>query len=365
MRSLNYKIINLMNFSEKTNTIYFINGRYLHQRITGVQRYAREVIHCFGGNKVSILSPEIDILKRGPFWEQVILPSYFKNHSILWSPTNTGPLAISRQVVTIHDLSTIDHPEWFSKPFALWYRFLLPHLAKRVHRVITDSQFSKNRILACFQIPEKKVKVIYPGVGEKFRPSTDIEINRVRSKYKLASIYILAVGSLEPRKNLLRLLDAYERMRGQYPKMELVIVGSSGYPFKDPHLDSLPKGTHLLSEIPDTDLPSIYSGAQFFVYPSIYEGFGLPILEAMACGTPVIASNATSIPEVVGEAGMLFDPFNVDAIATGMEKVINDPDLQNHLTELGLQRAKLFTWDRTAQQVWELLVQALEETQYD
>ena len=353
-----------MDFDEITNPNFFVNGRYLHQRITGVQRYAREVIHCFGGNKVSILSPEIDILKRGPFWEQVILPSYFNNHSILWSPTNTGPLAISRQVVTIHDISTIEHPEWFNKPFALWYRFLLPRLAKRVHRVITDSKFSKDRIIACFQIPERKIKVIYPGVGEKFRPSTGMEINRVINKYKLASTFMLAVGSLEPRKNLLRLLDAYEEIRVQYPKMELVIVGSSGYPFKDPSMDSLPKGTHLLGKVPDTDLPPLYSGAKIFVYPSIYEGFGLPVLEAMACGTPVIASTASSIPEVVGEAGLLFDPFDVDAIATGMEKVLNDPDLQNHLTELGLQRVKMFTWDRTAQQVWKVLVQSLEETQH-
>jgi len=354
-----------MDFYEITNPKFYINGRYLHQRITGVQRYAREVIHRFEGKKVSILSPEIDILKRGPFWEQVILPSYYKKDSILWSPTNTGPLAISRQVITIHDISTIDHPEWFSKPFALWYRFLLPRLAQRVHRVITDSQYSKNRMLACFQIPDKKVKVIFPGVSEKFRPSTDTEINRVRSKYNLASIFILAVGSLEPRKNLLRLLDAYEKIRVKYPKMELVIVGSSGYPFKDPGLNSLPVGTHLLSEVPDTDLPPLYSGAQIFVYPSIYEGFGLPVLEAMACGTPVIASTASSIPEVVGEAGLLFDPYDVYAIETEIEKLINDHDLQNHLTELGLQRAKLFTWDRTAQQVWEVLVQSLEETQYD
>ena len=343
------------------NSRFLVNGRFTRQRMTGVQRYAIEITRCLGNKIRLILPPEKSRYSRSPIWEQLYLPLIIKTKHLLWSPTNTGPLAISRQVVTIHDLSTIDHPEWFSKPFALWYRFLLPRLAKRVHRIITDSQFSKNRILACFQIPEKKVKVIYPGVGENFRPSTDIEINGVRSKYKLASIFILAVGSLEPRKNLLRLLDAYEKIHGQYPKMELVIVGSSGHPFKDPGLDFLPKGTYLLGEVPDTDMPALYSGAIAFVYPSVYEGFGLPPLEAMACGTPIIASNTTSLPEVVGEAGLLIDPLNISEIASAIEQVIKDAELRTKLREKGLQHAKLFSWETTAQQVLDVLCQAAQE----
>ena len=146
-----------------------------------------------------------------------------------------------------------------------------------------------------------------------------------------------------------------------YSDFELVVVGDTGYPFKDPKIDFKTPRLRLLGRIIDADLPALYSGATCFVYPSIYEGFGLPVLEAMACGTPVIASNTTSLPEVIGEAGLQVDPYDVNEIAAAIENIVEDKELQKDLRHRGLQQAKQFTWERTAKMTWDVLEQTRNE----
>ncbi|WP_218185331.1 glycosyltransferase family 4 protein [Calditerricola satsumensis] len=287
-------------------------------------------------------------------WEQFVLPLQVGNR-LLWSPANTGPLAISRQVVTIHDAATLVHPEWFDPRFALWYRFLLPRLMRRVLRVITVSEFSRQQLVEYGGAREEDIVVIPNGVDRRFKPASEEEIYSLRLRFRLMNPYILVVGSLEPRKNLRRLFMAWEQVQPILQEVDLVVAGSDGKVFRSLGFDHVPANVRLIGYVKDKDLPVLYSGAEVFVYPSLYEGFGLPPLEAMACGTPVITSNISALPEVVGDAALLVDPYCEESIATGILKVMEDRIFRENLRKSGLERSKLFTWDRTAELTWRVL----------
>ena len=345
----------------RNNIQVYINGRYTYQRLTGVQRYAIEVTSRII-DKVVLLKPKNHpFLYRGPLWEQLILPTKIMNNGILWSPTNTGPLATKNHVVTIHDISPIDHPEWFSSRFAAWYQFLLPKLARRVEKIITDSNFTLSRLVDVLKIPEEKIQVIPLGVSDNFQPINQRGINHVQAKYKITKPYVLSLGSIEPRKNIKGITQAWESIYHEIPEFELVIVGDVGFPFRDPEFDRSTPGAKMLGRVEDADLPGLYSGASCFIYPSIYEGFGLPILEAMACGTPVISSNTTSLPEVAGDACLLINPYDTDEISETIQKILQDANLREDLRTRGLLRAKQFSWDKTAAQVWNTLETAYQD----
>lgn len=345
----------------RDNFYVYVNGRYKYQRLTGVQRYAIEVISRFLGKFELIVPGNHLLMYRGPFWEQIILPRGIMKNGILWSPTNTGPLAIKNQVVTIHDLSPIDHPEWFSSRFAAWYQFLLPRLTRRVEKIITDSNFTLSRLVEVLNIPEEKVQVIPLGVSDNFQPINQPALEQIQAKYNLTKPYILSLGSLEPRKNIIGITQAWNRINHDFPEFELVIVGDTGFPFKDPGIDRSISRLRLLGRIADQDLPGLYSGALCFVYPSVYEGFGLPVLEAMACGAPVITSNTTSLPEVAGDACLLINPHSSEDISEAILKVLQDGNLRETLRIKGIHRAREFSWDTTAAQVWDTLITTHEE----
>lgn len=338
-----------------------VNARYLHHRVSGVQRYAHEVVSRLG-QRVNLFSP-----KRGGtgvfghIWEQVILPLEIGKRNLLWSPANTGPLTTQNQVVTIHDLCVIDHPEWFDPKFSAWYRFLLPRLVERVIKVITDSDYSRERILELFSLQKDRVVAIPLGVDTRFRPTPQEYIDVARSKYGIEKDYLAVIGSLQPRKNLTRLFQAWKQIHTNYKSLQLVVVGGTGHTFRDAGFIELPRGVNLTGYVKDTDLPMIYSGALAFVLPSLYEGFGLPLLEAMACGTPVICSNTTSLPEVVANAGILVDPYDPKAIAYGIQQMVEDHKLRNEFHQLGLKRAKQFTWEITSDEIWKVLLEAKEK----
>lgn len=282
----------------------------------------------------------------GNLWEQIILPAQIKQNEILWSPANAGPWLVQNQVLTIHDASVFDHPEWFKSSFAAWTRLSWKILAQRVKAIITVSRFSSERLKIHLRIPQEKIHVIHNGVGVPFEPQSQTRVEEVKKKYRLDKPYFLFVGTNEPRKNLSTLLEAWKSLKSS--THILFIAGGQGNVFADTNL-------HISTYVPDEDLPALYSGAAACVTTSHYEGFGLPALEAMACGAPVIAPNTTSFPEILGNTALLIDPLNAVEISIAMQKIMDDRQLANKLTERGSQHVKDFTWAQTAEKTQSLL----------
>jgi len=345
---------------------YLVNTRILSHPLTGVQRYLLELLQRMPSDQMHQIAPRRPLSgARAHLWEQTVLP--LQTHGqLLWSPSNTGPLAVSRQVATIHDVVPIDHPEWLNPRFAAWYRFLTPKLARRVARVITVSEFTKSRLLETTGVSDDKVIVVPLGVDARFVPQVREQVESAIHKLGLpTSLYVLSLGSLEPRKNLGRLLRAWEVIYRRLPEdVWLVVSGAKGkrLVFQDvPELESLPPRVFLTGHVPDELLPSLYAGAMAFAYLSVYEGFGLPPLEAMASGTPTLVGNRASLPEVVGDAAVQVDPFDVEAIADGLHRLIEDSSLRAVLRQKGLERAGQFNWDKSAEQTWRVLEEAAED----
>jgi glycosyltransferase involved in cell wall biosynthesis len=217
-------------------------------------------------------------------------------------------------------------------------------------------------LIEFYQTPAEKISVLYHGVTTEFRPVAAAKQTAVRHKYNLAEQpFILSVGTIQPRKNYQRLIQAFARLDAD---LDLVIVGGFGWHFQEitaevTRLD-LEKRVRFLGFVADADLPALYSTASLFIYPSLYEGFGLPLLEAMACGTPVVASNQSALPEVVGQAGLLVDPYNVEAMAATMTEVLGDSGLRHQLIQAGLARAAQFTWSDMAAKLLVLYQQILD-----
>ena len=325
-----------------------VNGRFLARRVTGVERYGHEIL--------SNINAEYRILKpihassgfQGHIWEQFALPRKLSSKSILWSPANTGPLFVSNQALTIHDLSPLEHPEWFRGTFATWYRLFLPILARRVRIIFTDSNYVKQRVISHFGI--RNVKVAPCGVNPcRFTPQAKQE------KYHLPPRYILFVGSTEPRKNITALLQAWDEIKDHFRDTWLIVAGSRGPVFQPVKFSRTIERVRFLDYVEDEALPGLYAGAMLFVLPSFDEGFGLSPLEAMASGTPVITSNGGALPEVVGNAGLIFDLSRLDTLTEAMKLFLSDPNLRQSMKEKGLARAKLFSWQNTADLVWNTL----------
>ncbi len=329
-----------------------VNGRFEGRRLTGVERYASEILRCLEP-RVKVIAPRQPMTGLwGHLWEQFALPGSVGTGRFLWSPANTGPLAVARQAVTIHDLSVLDHPEWFNANFRLWYLMLLPRLARRAKTILTVSEHSRRSILKRFSLPEEKVTAIPDAVNlEQFR---EVDPAAARAKYELGERYILFVGSLDPRKNLERLLQAWIRL-AEFKDLQLVIVGSRTNVFRPISVSASRRRTRFLGYVPDEDLPGLYSGAAFFIMPSLFEGFGLTVLEAMACGTPVITSYAGALPEVVGDAAMQIDPTSVEGMAEAMRTLLLEEEVRSELRQKGLERACQFSWERSAEAIWEVL----------
>jgi glycosyltransferase involved in cell wall biosynthesis len=330
-----------------------VNTRCLTGPFTGVQRYLREILGQIGQQLKWIAPKSMCRGMAGHGWEQLILPLHVGS-GILWSPCNTGPLAVHNQIVTIHDIAPIDHPEWFNPRFAAWYQFLLPKLTKRIAHIITVSEFSKSRIMETLGVPEGRITVIHNGVDAHFKSCTSKDYSVARAALNIpCDKYILSVASQEPRKNIQNLLIAWERLIKEIPEdVWLVIVGAGDTKlvFKNISYRQIPPRVYFTGRIADSYLPLLYSSAITFTYLSVYEGFGLPPLEAMACGCPVIASNAASLPEVCGDAALYIDPFCTDSIADGILKLIKNVELRKSFIEKGFANAAKFSWFKTAQQ---------------
>lgn len=335
-----------------------VNARFQTRPITGVERYAHELTRQMRGDRVRFETPPPAWRGgQGHIWEQLLLPARVAPHEWLFSPANTGPVWVRRQLVTIHDLSPLEHPEWFARGFALWYRWLWPVLARRVQGILTDSDFSRQRIMTRLQVPPEKVRVVPVGVdAETFCPVSPARSGSVRAKYGLSKDFLLFVGSIQPRKNLSRLIAAWETHSREFSDLELVVAGTMGPQF---HAHTLPlardSSVRFLGYIPDAELPALYAAALGLVHPSLYEGSGLTVLEAMACGCPVLAANNTALPEVIGDAGMFFNPYDETEMAACLHTFLSTQQAGYRLK--GQERARHFTWKQACDKFHEALHQ--------
>jgi glycosyltransferase involved in cell wall biosynthesis len=328
-----------------------VNARVTAFAMGGQQRVAHEIMKRLPGAEAIMPEKPLGGLK-GHAWEQAVLP-FRAAGRVLWSPSATGPLFYAKQVVTVHDTAFFDVPEYFAPSFVRLYQALVPRLVRRVARVVTVSEYSRQQIVARTGIDAEKVEVIYNGVASHFRPYDPASILTTRAALNLPERYVLVQATSDKRKNLARTLDAWRQVAGSLPEdLHLVVSGnlSRAHVFGDAsdiNLDG-PR-IHVIGYVAEEHMGPLMSGAEAFLFASIYEGFGLPVLEAMAAGTPVITGNTTSLPEVAGDAAQLVDAHSTDGIARAILDVIQRPLLAQTLKMKGFGRAKGFTWDAAAE----------------
>jgi len=345
-----------------------INSKFLGQRLTGVQRVAFNVSKLlvnkhrerfllfapkgpFNPNYAELFAkfPLVVGKTTSVIWEQAELPLFAKQKkALILNLANSGPIFYKSNVVVIHDLLWLKYPQSYSSTFRKWYAFMIPRLVKNALKIVTVSKASKQDILENLKVSEEKIEVIYPGVDvNTFKP---LDLKREN--------FILWVGSRRFYKNLHGLLRAFNILKEKHKvEHKLILVGINAENVKDVIRESVANEIIFVPEADDLTLLNFYNRASLFVFPSLYEGFGLPPLEAMACGCPVVASRTGGLPEVCGDAAVYCDPYDPEDIAETMYKVITTDELRNELVKRGLYRAKMFSWERTA----EGLLKVLEE----
>jgi glycosyltransferase involved in cell wall biosynthesis len=264
------------------------------------------------------------------------------------------PLRGVPTVLTVHDLIFRRYPA-HHKRLNRWYlNATMPLFCRRAGHIISVSEQSKRDVIEAYGIPPERITVIYEAADPRFCPQPAETVAAARARYGLPDRYLLFVGTIEPRKNLGRVLTAFERLHAEGLTDALVIVGKRGWLYDDffARLEGSPAKLAVIFPgfVPDADLPAVYAGAQALAFPSEFEGFGLPVLEAMACGAPVVCSNTSSLPEVTGDAAVLIDPLNVDALTEALRRVLSEPSLAADLRGRGLAQAARFSWDRAAKE---------------
>ncbi len=310
------------------------------------------------------LPKNLDYKVFGPnkFWTQFALPlnlTFGQKPDVFFSPAHYGP-RFSRvpYVVTIHDLSYLHFPELFKKndlyQLTSWSKY---SIISSVH-IIAVSQTTKEGIVKFYNVQPSKITVSYEGYDkERFFPQPKNAIDKIKKKYKIAGDYVIFVGTLQPRKNIERLIEAFKSIDAK-----LVIVGKKGWMY-DQILEKSQKlgitdKVIFTDFVPDADLPALISGAKVYINPSLWEGFGIPVIEAQACGVPVVVSATSSLPEIVGDSAVFVDPTNVDSIAGGIGKVIADKKLRDKLAGKGFQNIKRFSWENCAAETLKVLARA-------
>ncbi len=301
-------------------------------------------------------------------WEQIVLPFYSLDDRLdLFHYTDHASSILQRRhpfIITVHDIAFIRFPHLFNKSRQIYKKYIFEKSISKADVIIVPSNSTKKDILHYCGIKSSKVKIVNYGVERRFRPIGDVEAYRLENSLPLKMI--LNIGTLEPRKNVISLIRAFKKLKVKGLKdYKLVIVGDKGWLynriFKEIESSNMRNEVLFPGIIKDDDLPMLYNCADIFVYPSLYEGFGLPILEAMACGIPVITSNTSSLPEVVGEAGIMVGPTDINSLCEAMYNVLTNNELRQHLSSKGLERSKLFSWEDTARKILEIYKETLLE----
>lgn len=373
-----------------------VNASILNERPTGLGIYTLNVIQNIRKhreNKYKVYTPapqlipcdgdciEVESISRylqfrnskltgitRLLWTELILPFKVKRADILYSTTHHGIIwGNSSQVITIHDLLPLKFPKQHRLQF-FYFKYILPFLIKKASAIITVSNNTASDLTTYFNVHDDKVHVAYNGIDHNtYEPINSHQVQRVKAQHNILRDYFLIVGASYPHKNVSRVINAFKRINGLLPQTELVIVGG-----RREYVNELIRETQeigvdrvrFLDYVPSDQLPALYSGAIALVYPSLYEGFGLPPLEAMACGCPAMVSRSSSLPEVCSSAALYFDPLNVDSIADSMVKVYNDLDLRAVLTERGLVHSRRFSWDQTESTINTVLQSVYEYKKY-
>jgi glycosyltransferase involved in cell wall biosynthesis len=274
---------------------------------------------------------------------------------VFYSPDFVLPptLRATRTLLTVHDLSFLHFPDAYVPSLRRYLERVVPRSVARADRVLADSESTRRDLIAYFGASPEKVQVLYSGVDARFCPDAEPEEKaRVEARYGLGDQpYVLSVGTLQPRKNYVRLIKAFANL--QPANLQLAIAGGRGWLYEDVLAEAEKHGdrVHVLGFVDDADLPALFRNAVLFAFPSLYEGFGIPPLEAMACGIPVVCSNASSLPEVAGDAALMVDPLDVDALARAMVRALEDADLRREMIDKGLAQAARFTWEGAARQL--------------
>jgi len=343
-------------------------GTYLRGLLTHLPEQAGDTgsFTLFGRPEELKIWPGSIVPARAPIYslrEQWAIPRAFRRSGagLLHVPHYNVPVtSVSRALVTVHDLIHLKFPQFLPSGFAHAYaRFFLLRVVPRARAIITVSEHSKRDLVELLRVPEAKITVTPLGTSDAFHPRTADEIAPILASRGLEAGYLLYVGNLKEFKNVPFLVDTYAKLRVRHPDLPpLVLVGRNSIPGFEEKIRSTP-GVRWLSSLEFDQLPPFYCGARALIYPSLYEGFGLPPLEAMASGTPVVCSNRASLPEVVGDAALVVDPESEAELGTAMVNVIFDQALGERLRAAGLARAATFSWRRTAEITWRVMRSAL------
>jgi glycosyltransferase involved in cell wall biosynthesis len=353
---------------------FSVDAHAIGQHLTGNETYIKNLLNCFAA--LDRQADFVTYLSREDAFDEV--PERFHKRRVAINPfVRLGfdlPRRLRRDrpdllhvqytapvfcpvpvVVSVHDVSFLEHPEYFTSFRALQLRCTVHRTVKAAARVLTPSEFSKRRILDAYALDEEKVVVLPNGVCSSFHPiSREIAQRWAQTSLGLTVPFVLTVGDLQPRKNHASLIQAFERLLRAYPQLphHLVIVGKETWHAQAirafARKSSISDRVHFTGFVSDADLVKLYGACDLFVYPSFYEGFGLPILEAMACGRAVACSNTSAMPEVADSAALLFNPHSVDDILLSMRDLLLNPELRARMERLGAQRAPMFSWEKSA-----------------
>ncbi len=356
----------------------------------GIGRYARELVRALSRvdsvNRYILFIPRDahpDLLtfdfppnfriRRAPLTERILaalwqraraplpIEVFIGRVDVFYSPDFLLPPTLAkRTLVTVHDLSYVRVPDCFPTVLKNYLNRTVPRAIRRADVVLGDAASTCRDLQEIYGVPRDKTHVLYSGVDSRFCPDIPrADVERVRSKYDLAAPYLLSVSTLQPRKNYVRLIQAFHQLVPALPaalsNLQLVISGGKGWMYDEIFSTVEKLGLRDRVKLPgfadDADLPALYAQARLFVYPSLYEGFGLPVAEAMASGVPVVCSNASSIPEVAGDAAVYFDPLDVDGMAKAIQRALTDEPLASDLRNRGLNQIKQFSWDKAAREL--------------